>query len=455
MHTLRLTWICLLAVGLLLPLRAQEAPYSPPPAVETETGMAPQELPPAEPLETPQPVETPELDEATGTVKWERPGQIAEDQGLVEDLLALPGAPEIAPGPPREVENLQPDDVPVPQEAGLPLSLIIQDKGEAPRDGLVLAVPGEKLDIQIALPEDQAAEEQSRPTGETAVRAVMTAQKETSVAASAGAVEFLSPTELQWSVPEAPGLHTLDVEVLERYTVKRDMLAGATEADARKGTGRLAVMVQYPYNRQEDLIGTYSIGVYPNEDGHNVPSIVARLRENYSPPEWFILVNEDTSDYKLSKRFRVSDFASPSEYGRSHYIAIQPELIAFLEALWDAAELRFGKTARVKILRAYLAPSERLRLERRNVRYTEFSRYQYGDAAAIIVDTEGNDKLGDLNGDGRLDREDANVLADLVAEVKKEMGLRGAVGVVDQPVEPNWPETPYVVVDLRGENTRW
>ncbi len=47
------------------------------------------------------------------------------------------------------------------------------------------------------------------------------------------------------------------------------------------------------------------------------------------------------------------------------------------------------------------------------------------------------------------------IATDISERVKAERKVRGGVGVVGKPVEPDWPGTPFVVVDLRGINTRW
>jgi len=157
----------------------------------------------------------------------------------------------------------------------------------------------------------------------------------------------------------------------------------------------------------------------------------------------------------VSPHFRVGDFASPGEAGRDHFIAIQPKFIDFLEEVWKAAQKEYGETARIVILRAYLSPNESLRLQQKGVQYTAFTRYLYGDAAAVVVDLAGKGVLGDLNRDGRVDRDDANQLADLLERVQDAMKVQGGLGVVDRPLEPNWPETPFAVVDLRGIRSRW
>jgi len=63
--------------------------------------------------------------------------------------------------------------------------------------------------------------------------------------------------------------------------------------------------------------------------------------------------------------------------------------------------------------------------------------------------------MGDLNKDGRVDREDANLLATLVDQVQSAMKLPGGLAVSDKPLEPDAPAGPCVMFDLRGVKTWW
>jgi hypothetical protein len=86
---------------------------------------------------------------------------------------------------------------------------------------------------------------------------------------------------------------------------------------------------------------------------------------------------------------------------------------------------------------------------------TLFSRSQYGDAAAIIWDADGDGLMDDLNGDGAIDYADAQFLADRLSEVQRKLGKFGGIGAQAAPQLPHLPRTPYVDVDMRGVSSRW
>jgi hypothetical protein len=272
--------------------------------------------------------------------------------------------------------------------------------------------------------------------------------------AAAGLIKSSASSSVVWEAPQQPGLYKLGLTVEESFTgnwasgeeVKSDPVVGKQE---------LLVFVQYAFDRAgSGVIEGYPIGIYPNETAPNAPGIVQRHADKYAPPKWFVKVTAETGRLQLSPHFRLGDFASPGETGKDHFIAVKPELIAYLEEVWNAAIREYGPSARVVILRAYLSPFEWQRLFQKGAAYTTFTRFQYGDAAALIIDLDGSGRLGDLNRDGKVDLEDAKVLATLLVKVQDNLKLKGEVLEVAKPIEPDWPETPYVAADLRGERSR-
>jgi uncharacterized protein YcbK (DUF882 family) len=71
------------------------------------------------------------------------------------------------------------------------------------------------------------------------------------------------------------------------------------------------------------------------------------------------------------------------------------------------------------------------------------SRHQYGDAADIVIDADG---------DGRITRSDSKIIATAVDSVEEEHpDLVGGLGVYTS----NRYRTPYVHIDARGHRSRW
>jgi uncharacterized protein YcbK (DUF882 family) len=80
------------------------------------------------------------------------------------------------------------------------------------------------------------------------------------------------------------------------------------------------------------------------------------------------------------------------------------------------------------------------------------SRHQYGDAADIIVDADGDGRMDDLNADGRVDLADARYLVRIILAVEEaHPELVGGIGVYRSAGQSG----PFVHVDARGERARW
>ena len=85
---------------------------------------------------------------------------------------------------------------------------------------------------------------------------------------------------------------------------------------------------------------------------------------------------------------------------------------------------------------------------------TIYSRHLYGDAADIFVDADGDGQMDDLNGDGQVTTDDAEVLAHIVegktAQTRYQPFL-GGLGIYG----PQPHRGPFVHVDVRGQRVRW
>jgi len=83
---------------------------------------------------------------------------------------------------------------------------------------------------------------------------------------------------------------------------------------------------------------------------------------------------------------------------------------------------------------------------------SSLSRHQFGDAADVWIDNEGDGYMSDLNGDGRRDIEDARVMLRAVERVEQQHPeLVGGAGLY----RANRVRGPFIHVDVRGARARW
>jgi uncharacterized protein YcbK (DUF882 family) len=79
------------------------------------------------------------------------------------------------------------------------------------------------------------------------------------------------------------------------------------------------------------------------------------------------------------------------------------------------------------------------------------SMHQFGGAADVFVDRDGDDTMDDLNHDGHVDRADAKFLFDLVE--RRTPGTPYSGGLATYGSTPG--HGPFVHLDVRGHAARW
>lgn len=328
-----------------------------------------------------------------------------------------------------------------------PLHLEVEGRGVLQTDSLMLVQPGEEIAFRVLLDTAGktsafAASSVSEP-GRYSARA----NKSISVDVKAGVVRSNSIDAMVWVAPQKPGLQKLQFDAREDFSFS----PSDKEAHALKGTATVTVMVLYPFDRNGlGVIEGYPVGLYPNEKGPEASPSVQRKPDAWIPPKWFVKVTPEIEKMQVSEHFKLGDFSARSLRGQLHYIALNPALIDFMESLRGMAQVEYGPNAEVVILRGFMSPTERLLLSQRKVVYTKFSRYQYGDAAAIAIDLDGSGKMGDLNRDGKLDRADADKAIDLIDKAQELKKVRGWRMSFTKPLETDWPAAPFAAFDLRG-----
>ena len=173
--------------------------------------------------------------------------------------------------------------------------------------------------------------------------------------------------------------------------------------------------------------------------------------KRYYNPDGFIEVTPANVGLRLSRHFALADFLTHDQRNVwPKFVVLQEPLIDKLElVLADLAE-HGVKTDRVRVLSGFRAPYYNDRIVAEGA--ARSSRHQYGDAADIIIDANGDGRMDDLNRDGRLDLSDTQVILRSVERVEKKypalvggLGLYHAMGT----------SGPFAHVDVRGTSARW
>lgn len=225
------------------------------------------------------------------------------------------------------------------------------------------------------------------------------------------------------SAAESPGIYTLNMTAQTPFSLVR-LLPFTTKERGR--------------------VGNYRLGRWPAER--------KRVTEAYVNPEGFIVVTPENQETQVSEHFRLRDFLTHDQ------LNVWPKYLVLREALIDKLELiaadlnaRGVRTERITVLSGFRSPQYNQKGVGRGGRARD-SRHQFGDAADIFIDSDGDGRMDDLNHDGRLNSKDAKFLIESVERVEQENpDLVGGAGMY----RATRSHGPFVHVDVRGHRARW
>ena len=198
---------------------------------------------------------------------------------------------------------------------------------------------------------------------------------------AAGRIEPLGAGRWAWTSPPTPGLYPIKV-------VAPDSGNAVT----------LQAFVLVPYDRlQGEILNGYRIGRYPEKPFRGLP--------DYRLPAGFVEVTPDNEDVLASPHFHLKQFLCKQPAGSRKYVVLNERLLLTLEYILDRVNAAGYKATTFHVLSGYRTPAYNLSLG--NVRY---SLHQYGAAADIFIDENGDGVMDDLNKDGLCNIRDAEVL---------------------------------------------
>lgn len=221
--------------------------------------------------------------------------------------------------------------------------------------------------------------------------------------------------------PMLPGFYRL---VLVRDSAEREVLPEPV----------LGVMVPFAEKRGSTLNG-YRIGTY----------LAERIGLGSERPEGFLPIGPGELELQVSTHLRLSDFVSHDQQRDvwPKYVALSPRLLDKLELVVLEVErlrgARAGRELALGVHSGFRTPAHNRGVERA----ARDSRHQYGDAADVVMDA---------NGDGRITASDGALVARAVDAVEEaNPDLAGGLGLYTSARY----RTPYVHIDARGRKSRW
>lgn len=241
--------------------------------------------------------------------------------------------------------------------------------------------------------------------------------------AGAGSVRRVSTGAWRWTAPGRPGAYTLEI---------------ARSDGARM---RFTALVTTPRSRvRGGVLNGYLIGDYPQSP---------RGQALYRAPDGFIEVDARSGALPLTPHFTLGQFVCKQDARGAAYLALRERLPLALEAAMDRLAHAGIASSGLTVMSGYRTPHYN-----RQLGDTRLSRHQFGDAADVFVDEDGDGQMDDLNDDGRHDIGDARLMFDILDTAGNEAAWQRFRGGLSA-----YAPTPYhgafVHIDTRGVKARW
>ena len=192
----------------------------------------------------------------------------------------------------------------------------------------------------------------------------------------------------------------------------------------------LAVMVPFSQKLGGQVNG-YRIGTY----------LAEQLGAGHDRPLGFVEVRPEMLELPVSRHLKLADFVTHDDQGDvwPKYVALNPKLLDKLELIFTDLGGRVRPDLTVDVHSGFRSPSHNARVERA----ARDSRHQYGDAADLAIDADG---------DGRITMTDELLVMLAVERVEEaHPDLVGGLGMYTS----SRYRTPYVHIDARGKRSRW
>jgi hypothetical protein len=195
----------------------------------------------------------------------------------------------------------------------------------------------------------------------------------------------------------------------------------------------LAVLVPFE-EKERGYIRGYRIGTY----------LAERVRGKTPPPEGFLEIMAADVEIPITRHLKVGDFLNHDQIGKwPSYSAINPKLLDKLELVIAEIARWHGEKAvadiEIDVHSGFRSPERNRRVRRA----ASDSQHQYGDAADVAIDA---------NGDGKITAIDTRMVGLAVEIVElKHPDLVGGLGIYTS----GHASTNYVHIDVRGKRARW
>ena len=228
----------------------------------------------------------------------------------------------------------------------------------------------------------------------------------------------------------------------DRLHARRDA-PGASTLSSRIAAMHVLPLIPFLF-KVDGWMGMYRMGYWPGEQ--------RAAGALYGLPAGFIEVTPGNRDLPVSEHFRLRDFLTKDQAPVwPKYLVLRETLLDKLELVIDELRLMGYPVQRLQVLSGFRHPFYNAPGVGSGGRARE-SRHQYGDAADVFVDNDGDGRMDDLDGDGRVTVMDADLI--ILAVERVEMAHPELTGGIGRYYATH-AHGPFVHVDVRGSPARW
>jgi hypothetical protein len=194
-----------------------------------------------------------------------------------------------------------------------------------------------------------------------------------------------------------------------------------------------------------NYIGNYLIGSWPFENGK--PRSPA-----YAPPRGLVKVTPENLNTPITEHLKLGDYLTKGQANVwPKYIAISPRELDKIELVTQELKREGHPVDHLGVISAFRTPNYNVDGGDPSGR-AALSRHMYGDAMDIYIDNNHDGRMDDLNGDGRIDVNDARIIAHAAEQVERDHPtLVGGIGIY----APTRAHSGFVHIDTRGTRARW
>jgi hypothetical protein len=205
----------------------------------------------------------------------------------------------------------------------------------------------------------------------------------------------------------------------------------------------LNIFVMIPFEQiQDECLKDFRIGRYPSKP--------LKGKAIYEPPRGFIEVTEENQETLISPHFKIEQFLCKQECLCPKYLVLRERLILKLERILEEFNRRGYCGSTLHIMSGYRTP-----YYNKLIGNVDYSRHLWGDAVDFFIDEDPRDEfMDDINGDGRIDAQDAIILHDIIEEVSGEPWYSEFIGGLGWYKKTS-SHGPFVHTDVRGYRARW